>query len=56
MSLDSSNFNDDISIVNGSKNELVVFEKETDTVLFLELWKLNNQGKNRNFYSQSIHN
>jgi hypothetical protein len=47
MSLDSSNFKDDISVINGSKNELVVFEKETDTLSFLELLKLNNQNNNR---------
>lgn len=47
MSLDSSNFKDDISVIKGSKNELVVFEKETDTLSFLELLKLNNQDNNR---------
>jgi len=36
MPLDSSNFKDDISVIDGSKNELVVFPKESDTVLFLE--------------------
>jgi len=43
MSLDSSNFTDDISIINGSKNELIVFSKEADKLSFLELLKLNNQ-------------
>ncbi|UMQ41559.1 SNF2-related protein [Chryseobacterium sp. Y16C] len=47
MSLDSSNFTDDISIVNGSKNELIVFSKEADKLSFLELLKLNNQNNNR---------
>ncbi|HEX7868762.1 MAG TPA: toprim domain-containing protein, partial [Chryseobacterium sp.] len=47
MSLDSSNFKDDISVITRSKNELVVFEKETDTLSFLELLKLNNQINNR---------
>ena len=42
MPLDSTNFKDDISVINGSKNELVVFEKENDTLSFLELLKLNN--------------
>jgi len=47
MSLDSSNFTDDISIINGSKNELIVFSKEADKLSFLELLKLNNQSNNR---------
>lgn len=47
MSLDSSNFTDDISIINGSKNELIVFSKEADKLSFLELLKLNNQNNNR---------
>ncbi|WP_312076296.1 Eco57I restriction-modification methylase domain-containing protein [Chryseobacterium sp.] len=47
MSLDSLNFSDDISVINGSKNELIVFEKESDTISFLELLKLNNQNNNR---------
>ncbi|WBS74194.1 SNF2-related protein [Elizabethkingia meningoseptica] len=47
MPLDSINFKDDISVINGSKNELVVFEKENDTLSFLELLKLNNQINSR---------
>lgn len=47
MSLDSFNYKDDISIINGNKNELIVFEKEADKLSFLELLKLNNQHNNR---------
>ncbi|HCR76113.1 MAG TPA: restriction endonuclease subunit R, partial [Chryseobacterium sp.] len=38
---------DGISIVNGTKNEVVVFGKQTDMLSFLELLKLNNQVNNR---------
>lgn len=47
MSLDSFKHIDGISVINGSKNELIIFEKEADTLSFLELLKLNNQSNNR---------
>lgn len=40
-------FSDDISVINGSKNEVVVFGNNKDTLSFLELLKLNNQTNNR---------
>ena len=43
----SIEIDDDISIMTGSKDELVVFEKMNDTLSFLELLKLNNQNNNR---------
>ena len=47
MSLDSSKLKDDISVINGSKNELIVFEKDADAISFLKLLKLNGQTNNR---------
>ena len=41
------NVNDDISVLKGSKNELIVFENELDTLSFLQLLKLNSQENNR---------
>lgn len=38
---------DGISIINGTKNEVVVFGKEVDKLSFLELLKLNGQANNR---------
>lgn len=38
---------DDISVLEGSKNELVVFGNRNDAQSFLELLKLNNQANNR---------
>ena len=38
---------DDISIIQGNKNELIVFENKSDAYSFLELLKLNNQTNNR---------
>lgn len=43
----SSMIKDGISIVNGTKNEVVVFGKQTDMLSFLKLLKLNNQVNNR---------
>lgn len=40
-------FFEDISIVEGAKNELIVFKNDKDTQSFLELLKLNNQTNNR---------
>ncbi|MFY1047456.1 Eco57I restriction-modification methylase domain-containing protein [Chryseobacterium sp. GP-SGM7] len=45
--IESSMITDGISIVNGTKNELVVFEKEIDRLSFLELLKLNKQVNSR---------
>ncbi|WP_312345268.1 Eco57I restriction-modification methylase domain-containing protein [Chryseobacterium binzhouense] len=45
--INSSMITNGISIVNGTKNELVVFEKEIDKLSFLELLKLNEQQNNR---------
>ena len=47
MSLDPSTYQDDISVIEGTKNELIVFEKETDRLSFLELLKINKQSNNR---------
>ena len=38
---------DDISVLEGSKNELIVFGNRNDAQSFLELLKLNNQTNNR---------
>ncbi len=45
--MNSSMITDGISIVNGTKNEVVVFGKEVDKLSFLELLKLNGQANNR---------
>ncbi|WP_185216935.1 MULTISPECIES: class I SAM-dependent DNA methyltransferase [unclassified Chryseobacterium] len=45
--INSSMINEGISVVNGTKNELVVFGKETDMLSFLELLKLNEQVNSR---------
>lgn len=45
--INSSIITNGISIVNGTKNELVVFEKEIDKLSFLELLKLNEQVNSR---------
>lgn len=37
-----------ISLIKGSKNEMVVFWKQSDMISFMELLKLNNQINNRN--------
>jgi uncharacterized DUF497 family protein/methylase of polypeptide subunit release factors len=47
MSLDSFKHKDDISVIDGTKNEIIVFGKEADTLSFLELLKHNNQNNNR---------
>lgn len=47
MSLDPSTYQDDISVIEGTKNELIVFEKEADRLSFLELLKINKQSNNR---------
>lgn len=48
---------DDISVLEGSKNELVVFGNRNDAQSFLELLKLNNQTNNRTLISlNSIEN
>ncbi|SHF40658.1 Methyltransferase domain-containing protein [Chryseobacterium sp. OV279] len=39
--------NDDISVIEGNKNELIVFNSSKDRHSFLELLKLNNQNNNR---------
>ncbi len=39
--------NDDISVVEGNKKELIVFANSTDTLSFLELLELNKQVNNR---------
>lgn len=44
-------FIEDISILKGSKNELVLFEKMSDSSAFLELLKLNNQTNHRTLIS-----
>lgn len=44
---DFMNVNDDISVLQGSKNELIVFENESDFLSFLQLLKLNSQENNR---------
>ncbi|WP_238555491.1 toprim domain-containing protein [Chryseobacterium sp. P1-3] len=38
---------DDISVIEGNKNELIVFNSSKDRDSFLELLKLNNQNNNR---------
>jgi hypothetical protein len=38
---------DDISVIEGNKNELMVFNSSKDRDSFLELLKLNNQNNNR---------
>ena len=45
--LDFIDDNNDISILKGSKNELVLFEKMSDSYAFLELLKLNGKTNNR---------
>ena len=42
-----NNFSDDISVMEGTKNELIVFKNHKDKESFLELLKLNNQNNNR---------
>jgi hypothetical protein len=50
-------FSDDISIIEGNKNELLVFMNNEDKLSFLELLKLNNQTNNRTLISlNSIEN
>ncbi len=49
--LDFIDINDGISILKGSRNELIVFEKMTDSSAFLELLKLNGQTNNRTLIS-----
>ncbi|MGB4447551.1 MAG: helicase-related protein [Cloacibacterium sp.] len=44
---DFTGSSDDISVIAGSKDELIVFEQMSDTLAFLELLKLNNQTNNR---------
>jgi len=54
---DNAVFDDDISVLEGSKNELVVFGNRNDAQSFLELLKLNNQTNNRTLISlNSIEN
>ena len=42
-----SPFVEDISVEEGTKNELIVFKNSKDKESFLELLKLNNQNNNR---------
>src|SRR5690554_1937854 len=50
-SFDNEFFNDDISVMRGSKNEIVVFGNRNDARSFLELLKLNKQENNRTLIS-----
>ena len=45
--VDSGNFSDDISVIAGGKNELIVFSEKQDLLSFLELLKLNKQNNSR---------
>lgn len=45
--IDSGNFSDDISVIAGGKNELIVFSEKHDLLSFLELLKLNKQDNSR---------
>lgn len=49
--LDFVDGKDDISILQGTRNELVVFENRSDSSAFLELLKLNDQPNNRTLVS-----
>ncbi|MCD1117496.1 helicase-related protein [Chryseobacterium turcicum] len=46
-SFNTADFNEDISILEGSKDEIILFENRSDTLSFLELLKLNNQSNDR---------
>src|SRR5690554_3284831 len=50
-SFDKEFFNDDISVMTGSKNEIVVFGNRNDARSFLELLKLNKKENNRTLIS-----
>lgn len=50
-SFDNEFFNDDISVMTGSKNEIVVFGNRNDARSFLELLKLNKKENNRTLIS-----
>ena len=45
--LHSTEFNDDISVTEGNKNELILFLKRDDEQSFIELLKMNRQTNNR---------
>lgn len=53
-SINSSMIKAGISIVSGTKNELVVFGKESDMLSFLELLKLNEQVINRSLVTLNV--
>lgn len=52
--INSSIIKNGISIVNGTKNELIVFGKELDVLSFLELLKLNEQVINRSLVTLNV--
>ena len=45
--LATNSFVEDISIIDGTRNEVIVFKNDKDRTSFLDLLKLNNQSNHR---------